>query len=883
VQAGEKVAQRFLLEAEAGVGGMGRVYRARDLQAGGPVAVKILSGSVGADGAERFQREIDLVGALSHPNLVRYVAHGATADGHPFLAMEWVEGETLSARLARGPLPLEEALAVGLGVAAALAAAHRAGVVHRDVKPANVLLARDGQVKLVDLGIARRLEDAAGPTRTGIIVGSCLYMSPEQALGGRNIGTHSDVFSLGAVLYECASGQRAFGARDATAALAKILLDDPTPLRDVASVPAELDALVARMLAKRPDQRPADGAEVLEALSAVSAIPSPPASRRADSRRLGDRERRVVWVVLARPFGGADDDTIVVDAAPTLTKERPVREDEPSMERTAARFGARLSLLADGSAIATFDEDTGATLDLGRRAGRCALALRDVVRGPVALGMGLAVVSERVPMGALLDAASTGLDGAQHGEIRLVGAAPEALASAFELHEDTRGAWLLGERAAGRGAGRGAGRSSPYVGRERELEMLVSAFEACTAERTSRAVVVTGPAGAGKTRLCDELLARLEALDAFVLAGRAEELAAGASFTALADALRRAAGVEDDAPPEEQQEALLRFAQCFFPRAGDARWIAEMLGEICGVPFPDADREPLRMVRRDTRELGDAVRAGFEEWLRAAVAAQPVVLVLDDLHWGDLPSVRLVDAALAATVDGPLFVVALGRPELDARFPGLFGERAPSRLALHPLGRRAAGRLVREVLGEGAPDALVEQIVERSEGNAFFLEELLRNAAADAGPEGSEPSLPATVLAMVQARLGGLRAEERRVLRAASVHGMRFARASVRAVLGDAEPETALDEALARLVADEWLVDLGTTERAYAFRQTLVRETAYRLSTDEDRRQAHLLAAEHLERTGAADPAVIAEHLERAGAAERAAEVRARASRWRGA
>jgi tetratricopeptide (TPR) repeat protein len=859
----EIVAGRFALEAEAGRGGMGRVYRAHDRASGTQVAVKILATAVDADGVERFQREIELLESLTHPNLVRYVAHGATSQGQPFLAMEWVDGETLSARLKRGPLAQDEAVAVACGIAGALAAAHRARIVHRDVKPANVLLARDGAVKVVDLGIARRVQ-AAGPTRTGIVVGSCLYMSPEQALGGRDVDERSDVFSLGAVLYECLSGRRAFAAEDATAALAKILLDDPQPLAAlVPGLSPEVDALVRAMLAKRPEERPADCGAVLEALERVRHAPSaptPPTPAATDVQEaFGTTEARVLWVLLARAALDADAETLVESVKELDDATGP----RPDLRARAERFGGNVALLADGSVLVSFG-GRGSGRDLGRRAARCALSLREVLDGPLAIGTGLAVLTERAPVGDVIDATSAALRGSARAEIRLTPAARDALAPDFDIREDAGGAVLVAPRAGEYGARRLLGRETPCVGRERELELLEASLAACAAEKTARVVVVTGPAGAGKSRLLHELLRRTHDVGATVLLGRCDELAAGAAFAPLADAIRRASRIDPTSPPAKQQEQLLAFARGAVGE-DEALRVAEMLGELSGTQFPDDASERLRAARRDTRLLGQAMRTAFEDWLGAASAQGPVVLVLDDFHWGDLPTVRIVGDALRQLEERPVLALVFARPELDARFPALWQERGPSRVALRPLARKAAALLVRRMLGDELDEALVERIVARSEGNPFFLEELIRTAASGAASPVAEAALPETVLATMQARLDALGPEHRRVLRAASIHGARFSQDALGALLGDAE--AALGEKLSDLVAGEWLVQ---TEGGLAFVHALVHETAYQLTTEEDRRLGHRLAGEHMERAGDGEAAVIAEHFLRSDTPERA-------------
>src|SRR5262245_7079461 len=194
---------------------MGTVYRAKDERTGRPVALKLLHAQSAAD-VDRFAREAEVLSELTHPAFVRFVAHGKTDDGTPFLALEWLEGESLADRLGRSSLTLAETLALGARVAEALGEAHRRGIVHRDIKPANLLLpmGRLEDVRILDFGIAY-LEGNREPLReAGAPIGTPGYMAPEQARGEQEVTARADVFSLGCVLFRCLTGQRPFEGTD---------------------------------------------------------------------------------------------------------------------------------------------------------------------------------------------------------------------------------------------------------------------------------------------------------------------------------------------------------------------------------------------------------------------------------------------------------------------------------------------------------------------------------------------------------------------------------------------------------------------------------------------------------------------------------------------
>jgi tetratricopeptide (TPR) repeat protein len=293
-----------------------------------------------------------------------------------------------------------------------------------------------------------------------------------------------------------------------------------------------------------------------------------------------------------------------------------------------------------------------------------------------------------------------------------------------------------------------------------------------------------------------------------------------------------------------------------------------------GVHFPDEDSPLLRAARADAQVMSDQIRRAFEDFVAAECAAGPLLLVLEDLHWGDLPSLRLVDAALRALENRPLMVLALARPEVHDVFPRAFAERRVLEIRLGPLTRRAAEQLGREALGSGIEPEKLKRMVELADGNAFFLEELIR-----AVHEGTDAHLPDTVLAMVQARLERLEPDARRVLRAASVFGAVFWSGGVEALMGG---ETRTSAWLDTLVERELLSRRGTSdfsgETEYIFRHSLLREAAYATLTADDRLLGHRLAAEWLEQSGETEAELLAEHWERGGERQRAAVWYRRAS-----
>src|SRR5262245_34999518 len=256
-----------------GTGAMGVVFHAEEPHLRRPVALKVMRPTL-ASSAEfhrRFLREARLAASVEHEHVVTVYQVGEDR-GVPFLAMQLLRGETLEDRLRRvgGPLPLPEVLRIGREIAEGLAAAHARGLVHRDVKPANVWLeARRDKVRIVDFGRARGSEPDAQFTQAGAVIGTPAYMAPEQATGAE-VDARCDLFSLGAVLYRAATGTSPFGDRDTLAILSALATRTPvTPHRIVPSLPRMFSGLVMRLLAKDPDDRPESAREVVEAIEAL--------------------------------------------------------------------------------------------------------------------------------------------------------------------------------------------------------------------------------------------------------------------------------------------------------------------------------------------------------------------------------------------------------------------------------------------------------------------------------------------------------------------------------------------------------------------------------------------------------------------------------------
>ncbi|MCX4241508.1 serine/threonine-protein kinase [Paraliomyxa miuraensis] len=825
-------------------GGMGNVYAATSLRTHRKVALKLVRPENHTPAtAERILREVRALSGLSHPGIVEYVDHGTTPEGIPYLAMEWLDGVDLDDRLHHGPLSIDDALALAVRVAEALAAAHEHGVIHRDIKPSNIFLVggRPSDARLLDFGVARLLTHTWTLTLPGKVIGTPDYMSPEQARGAPDLDPRADLFSLGCVLHECLCGEPAFVGEHVMAVLAKVLMENPPRLgRLVPEIPVVLEEIVARLLEKDRERRIGNARELAQRLRSLVDGNDEPLELISEALT---QDEQVLCSVLF--FRGRSEDVADPIDLTELAKEHLGHDHT----------------LVDGTRLIVMDCG-GAASDQAATTARCALALRE--RAPhyaIAVASGHGIVTGRSIMGQVLDRGADLLLRGRPGNICIDDVTASLLDPSFEVADGTSGLTLVAVRDTQSGTRRLLGKKTPLVGRRGELAHLEAVFAECCEELCAAAVLMIGNAGAGKSRLRHELDARLRShpgQPVTTFLGRADPMRTQAPLSLMSRVLCGAASLEDGEPTAIRQHKLRTRIARHVGREEIER-VTLYLGELVSAYGNDAPLE-LRLAREDSASLRARIREAWVTWLRAESNASPVLFVLEDLHWADAATVQLMDTLLEQLEGQPILVLALARPTVHDLFPELWKHRDVETLELSPLAPRAARKLVHEVLGDTVEHHDVERIVKGAGGNAFFLEELIRAVA-----DGSGGELPDSVLGMMQARLGSLTSFERKVLRAASVFGETAWQGGIRELLGrDADVE-ALGPTLMRLANEEWLTPRPRSQipcdYEYTFRHALVCDAAYATLTDADRRVGHRLAGRWLERAGGQEAVVLAEHF----------------------
>ena len=861
------IAGRFRLQDVVASGGMGEVYRARDVVSHLQVCVKLLR-SVEEREGERFVQEAKILSGLQHPSIVRYLAHGLVGSDH-YLVMEWLDGEDLARWIERDPPPLAETVVLLKQAAEALAYAHAHEVIHRDIKPHNLFLLerKISQLKVLDFGIAKLTNAARRLTRTGNLVGTPGYLAPETIDGGGAIDGRADIFSLGCVAHECLTGKPTFRGHEPGVLIAKLMLEDPPHLSEVVpDVPRAIGDLVARMLSKNPERRPT-AVQVLRTLAALGDLSDGAGGGlgRDQETQLTVVEQRVSCIVMATaPSQGEPG----IDKSGRVTPMLGAPSTAPTLAeleaRLALRFSARTFVLPGGKIVVTLPEGTVAS-DQALLAARSALLVHQhLPDSGVVVALGIARLSRRSAVGTVIEQAAHLLADTPPGRVRIDDDVAPLLGARFDLCRDDAAIYLLGQRETVDGKRGLLGRPATFLGRGQELSFLAGLQTDSALERQASTVLVLGPAGIGKSRLLHEFMTWVRARPepVLVLLGAGDSLAAGAPFALLGRAVRRLAGIAETDTVDERKRKLCDCVGRQLPESS-RDGVTAFIGEIAGITFPEADHESLRAARQNPVLMADATRRAFEEWMRAECEVNPVLVVLEDTQWGDAGTLGLLDGAIRGLRDQPFMVLAIARPDVQTAFPNLWPERQVHVIQLPPLSRRASERLVREALGPSVADQTVAQIVERGDGNPFFLEELVR--AAHAGRSGE---VPEPILGIVQARLEAEGPEGRRVLRAAAVFGETFSRDGVAALLGG--ERATVGEALERLCERE-LINLAmpsvASDRstAFTFAHALIREAAYAMLTDEDRKLGHRLAAKWLIEHSAPEPIVLAEHFRRGG------------------
>jgi class 3 adenylate cyclase/tetratricopeptide (TPR) repeat protein/predicted Ser/Thr protein kinase len=889
----------FVVERLLGWGGMGVVYLARQPGLDRVVALKVIDPSREEDEGlrRRFERESRIAASIDHPHVLPIFESGE-AEGVLYLAMRFVDGTDLRTVLAReGKLPIERATHLVTQLAGALDAAHERGLVHRDVKPANVLLAggEPEHAYLTDFGVAKRTATATDLTRAGALIGSVDYVPPEQ-IQGRDIGPAADIYALGATLFHMLTGHPPHGG-DSDAAVLQAHLDAEVPsvVAERADLPPGVDEVIGRAMARAPaDRYPTAGAMARE-LADVLASTAP--ARRAVGATVvpttdqatcpscgaptmaGGRFCAVCGVPLAArpPRETRRLVTVVrVELSGTTTSGQELDPERRRHVLTRARQQAADALERHGASVREEGRDAltalfgvaGVREDDALRAVRAATEVanridelnreleidhRDRIAARMGVSTGEVVVTDGADPRAAVEgevvAVATRLAAqAASGEV-LLGTPTETLvrtaveAEPLALRSDaSESAYVLQHVLEGAEAVPRTG-EGPTVGRDRELDQLRDIYDRAVAAQRSALVTVLGSPGIGKSRLADDFTKALDE-DVRVVVGKCVSYG-GSAFWPLVDIVRELGG-ED-------------------PVAG----LTELIGSgECGIAAAAAVADALGLSERDSD--GEQAIRGFVALFEALAERGPTVAVVEDIHWAETPLLDLIETIADEIRDLPLVLVCLSRPELlEARRAWGGGLTNAATISLEPLSRTESEKLVALLDAGGELDAESRaRVVTAAEGNPLFIEQTVAYLR-ERGDLTRGKGLPATIHALLAARLDRLALEERALLSRAAVVGREFTRSALVALTPEDERE-GLDDRLRALARRELIGAVrsrGESERGLRFNHVLICDTAYGTLPKHERSELHHRYATWLEASSSAGielDEILGYHLERA-------------------
>jgi len=877
------------VETLLGEGGSKRVYLARDTRLERDVALALIkTEQLDVKGVARVRREAQAMARLGdHPHIV--TVYDVGEDGpQPYIVSQYMAGGALDDLLRRAAsqrLPISQVLSIGGQIATALEYAHTQSIVHRDLKPSNVWLTLDGTAKLGDFGLAVAL-DRSRLTVGDMMVGTFAYMAPEQAQG-RPPDARSDLYALGVMLYEMLTGRPPFLGSPA-AVIAQHINAPPEALsRHVPEVPRALEALILRLLAKTPQERPATAAVVHETLAAISSR----SKRHADARVPEGVEAAIPVTLLFTDLVGS---TMLLQRVGDEKARAMIQaHHEHLKDAVAAHGGHEVKWLGDGLMV-VFSSAAGAV--------HCAIAMQRATRPHVAgerleirvgLNVGEALRDEADYFGTpvvvarrLCDAARpgqilcsylvTGLLAGRRafrfqdlGRLTLKGIAQPVRVSEVLYGDDMSRPDAPDAAASPEGDGPlplptllAPTEQFAFVGRRSELDVLIGAWRD-TAAGTRRLVLIHGEPGIGKTRLAAETARVVHAAGGTVLFGRCDE-EIGVPFQPFVEALDHfALHTPDNALPERLGR-----------HAGElVRVQPDIALRVPGLP-PRLQSDP----ETERYRLFDAV-AG---WLCAAAAARPILLVIDDVHWAGKPTLHMLRHVVAACAPARLMIIGTLRDtEVSPGHPlgELLADLRPvagvEQLALRGLDEAGVVELLEEVSGQ-VVDAVgrtfARAVHADTAGNPFFVGEVLRHLVESdaivqqggrwmANIDVSNMGIPAAVRDVVLRRIRRLSRTASEALTFAAAIGRHFDVGILGAVSGLEEDAllAALDEAVAARLVDETAVD------TYRFTHVLVRSALYDGLSASRRVRLHRRVGEAMEARDVRDVTALAYHFTEAG------------------
>ncbi len=896
---GTPIAHYHVLE-KIGEGGMGNVFLAEDTKLGRQVALKFLHSRRLSDptARERFIREAKAAAALNHPNIIT-VYEINEFEEHLYMAMEYVPGQTLAEIISTAgeenkPLPIKDCIDIAVNICEGLAAAHKAGIIHRDIKPHNIILAENNRVKILDFGLARLR--GVRPITGGIFrIGTLLYMSPEQAVGD-DLDNRADTWALGATLYQLFTGRLPF-TQETEAAVFYAILNTPPPApselrRDI---PPALESIILKCLQKKAENRFSSVDQVITGLQALArSLEEPPPARptrttKSTAKFKKQMERRHATVLFARISGHQ-----------TLMKKMDLEEAAGvlnlCLEGFAAiieTYGGGINKLMDSSLTALFGVPT-AVEEAPKKAVTAAVEMRDFLykqnrenqlphhldihiginSGPVIVGaVGEEDKAEFTVMGETVSFAQMMQEIAPRGRIYVGPSVHEYTAETYR-YRASGAPHIRGKKMPGTvykllsplEPGEPAPSSrrkifSELVGREDDLNRLkLHLMEVINGK--GAVVSIIGEAGIGKSRLISELKQAEDLKKIRLLEGRSLSHGSQMSYHPIIDMLKNWTGIKEDEPDARVYRKLEQAVTAVNP--GGAEDILPFIATLMGMPPREAHAARLKGIEGEA--LSNLIRKSMRELMIKGAAQRPMVCILHDTHWIDISSLELVEALLPVAAKHRILFIQVLRPnyrETGDRLLETVRQKYPelhTELTLSPLDEADCNLLIRNLIGQQElPENIRAVISGRAEGNPFFIEEVLRSlidsgmvtmgeGAVKINRDIETAVIPKTIREVLMSRLDRLDEAAVMLLKVASVIGRYFFYKILEEVLDRTGEGGDIHSRLAYLEDMQWIGQrVRLNEVEYHFKHALAQEVTYDSILVKKRKELHLEVAAAIE------------------------------------
>jgi serine/threonine protein kinase/predicted ATPase len=924
-----------------GEGGMGAVYLAQDTKLLRQAALKILSvEKIGErNRVERFVHEARAASALNHPHILTIYDIGQSDDLH-YIAMEFVAGETLYDLIYRQKNNLASLIKYLAQAAEGLAKAHEAGIIHRDLKPENIIVSSDGYAKILDFGLAKLVRndewESKGTkkinsevfsslptlyspiperlTKSGLIMGTLGYMSPEQARGKAEIDARSDIFSFGCILYEAIARRKPFTGETTFDILEKIVRAEPEPFQAT----FELKEIVNKCLRKSPAERFQEIRQVADLLRKIDlrtidsvedknlflqSTQTPTVSQKFSEER---RQATVLFADFSRISEMLEDlkpeesGEVIQSLYSTLNREiekgngriekrlndvftavwgtNAVSENDPENAiRTALELQKNVQEFAQNNEF--LQENSDSLLKIGISTGT-------ILRGKSS------DTGEFLTSGAVVNAARHLQHSAAGGETLISHETYRHVRGVFDVLEieskNAKSKVYSVKRAKSRAfrlEKRGVeGIETQLVGRRGELEKMLDGLQNVLEDGKMQIFSVIGEAGLGKSRLLFEFRDQVNLLPETVRVfnARANESRYGLPYLLIRDLFAFRFEIQDDDSPESAREkftdGMLKLWQDVLE---DVEMKIHFIGHLVGFDFSESPH--LKDILNDSQQIYVRSMHYAAQFFSAISKKIPTLIYLDDLHWADAESLDFLEYIERNCASSPILILEFLRPTLFERRPNWGeGQINRTRLELSSLSKRESRQLVEDILQKmsDVPNDLGDLIVTNAEGNPFYIEELVKmlidqgtiTVRADVWvlneTKLDETKVPATLAGILQSRLDRLDVWEKRILQRASIIGREFWDKSLEDFSDEIDIKTVLESLRRKELLFRHETSAFAEASEYLFKHAILRDVTYDTVLLSERRVWHEKTAEWLVRESGGRfgeyAAAIAGHYEKA-------------------